>query len=215
MATDRLPSKQQQVKSRYLDYVIGMGIDRHYLTSAYAVPHEEVLVSERSDIIRYGIDTRKFAETSWFKIDTATVRLTKTAMQVDGAGAVRITRIDLACGPTGALTLLVTRDLANLRDKSDAVTVATRETWVKVMPLPGYKTPAGGKLSLEPRLGIVPPNFLDLAVRARLSSSRRCRRGARSSESRRSRPRGWRRCEARWKNACRRKTTAPAKSASH
>jgi hypothetical protein len=160
------PEQQQQVKQRYLNYVIGMGIDRYYLDSTYAVPHEDVLVLERSEIIRYGIDTRKFAETSWFKIDTPTVRLTKTAMQVDGTGAVRISRIDLTCRSTGALTLLVIRDLARPWDKSDAVTIATREASVKMTPLAGYKTPPGSKLSLEPRLGIAPPNFLDLAVRA-------------------------------------------------
>jgi hypothetical protein len=58
-------------------YLREMGVDRALLIEANAIPHQSVRFLRREEIIRFGMDRREFAETSWHFLDKPRATLSK------------------------------------------------------------------------------------------------------------------------------------------
>jgi hypothetical protein len=98
--------------SRIVDYLHDMGIDQALFDASNAVPHESARYLQRDELIRFGIDTRLFGETSWWFLDKPIAMAAKGFFARTGQqeGAYPNALLRLSCGIGQSMRLTFTRD---------------------------------------------------------------------------------------------------------
>ena len=72
-----LASATRIANSRIVEFLRDMGISKALFDASNAVPHDSARFLQRDELVRFGIDTREFGETSWWFVDKPAVAITK------------------------------------------------------------------------------------------------------------------------------------------
>jgi hypothetical protein len=72
-----LAAATRAANARIVEFLRDMGINKALFDTSNAVPHESSRFLQRDELVRFGIDTREFGETSWWYVEKPIVAIAK------------------------------------------------------------------------------------------------------------------------------------------
>jgi hypothetical protein len=159
-----LADRQQEYSRRTTRYLVDMGIKPALLEAAQKIPHEDIKVLTRDEIVRFGIDTRSFVESAWIFDERAGVIKFLSESTPEGTES-HTTTLRLACLARGQVLVGYSRTLnANEGQNPPLLKVSAGGKDFSLYP---SKTPiAGGEVKIlrDQRQQWVPLQFFELAT---------------------------------------------------
>jgi len=156
-----LAAAKRAANSRIVEFLRDMGINKALFDTSNSVPHESTRFLQRDELVRFGIDTREFAETDWRFVEKPNVAIAKSFFVRSGEAdpAHPEALLTLNCGSGKAMRLIFARE----RRASSGAGAPSRPLRVTMngsgIDLP-YATPGE---SIEVRTTVLWPNVIDSA----------------------------------------------------
>jgi hypothetical protein len=106
--------------AKIVDFLRDMGTPRALFDAANVIPHESSRVLGRDDLVRFGLDTRDFAEADWQFREQPFVAMTKTFFLHTGEAGIAYPEglVQLNCGAANAGRLTFARERAAVASDS-------------------------------------------------------------------------------------------------
>jgi hypothetical protein len=114
VAAGLLEWARRTADARIEEYLREMGIDGALFAAASAVPHQSARFLQRDEIIRFGIDTREFGDTSWHLVTKPVPAISKNyfARAVGQRLPYRSALLRLSCGDAKFMHLTLAIEIA-------------------------------------------------------------------------------------------------------
>jgi len=106
--------------AKIVDFLHDMGTPKALFDAANVVPHESSRVLGRDDLVRFGLDTREFAEAEWRFREQPFVAMTKTFFLHTGEAGIAYPEglVQLNCGAAKSVRLTFARERAAVTSDS-------------------------------------------------------------------------------------------------
>jgi hypothetical protein len=151
-------------------YVQEMGVDIALIDTAFKTKFSDAYYLSRSEIIRFGIDTRAFQETRWTVLEPGARRPSAFKMIVDVRGSdetdVFTSLVQLDCGAAGEIRIGYVRAMAMNEIAPAVIRAFGGDQYVTFAP-PGPMIQLGAldsSIAFEPRAASAPIELFDAAI---------------------------------------------------